>query len=202
MKNIFLATLLAAGCQAGTLPAAHSPVAEQSAIKRMLIDFDYDGDADGWCTVFHLGDGVWGTARHCLVDEGDRFITDGGARYQVYATRYSETEDVSTFKTDYTATNRLAVAGDLPKFGERVHYVGYPGTGDFKPHLVAAEGLYSGVENGDILFISMVDGGASGSPLMNAIGEVVGIVVASYRGTQYAYAEPVANLTLLINQAE
>jgi S1-C subfamily serine protease len=91
--------------------------------------------------------------------------------------------------------------------GDRLHYIGYPSF-DWV-HFGVFEGLYGGLEGGegttgidgerDIMFSSQTDGGASGSPLMNGEGKVVGIVVSSFRFTQYSYAEPIKCVVDLLN---
>lgn len=118
--------------------------------------------------------------------------------------RLGTADDLCVLRS-YVAGQHLTL-GTAPAFGTRVHYVGFP-----EGHYGMYEGLYvgddthvNGSRNGDgdddVMFTAPVWGGASGSPLMGPDGLVVGVVVASYRGRPYAYAEPVESLRLLLKE--
>lgn len=196
---LMIAVLVAAvGCRA---PAPATPdvsvPAQHAAVRMMLMDFDLDGEADSACTAWRLDGPVWITAKHCVDEPGD-FTIDGGP---VLVYRCSPAADVCALLVPLSAaTGVLTPAADEPEFGDRVHYIGYPWHNGYLYHGVF-EGLWSGCPDdvdGLCMFTGFTDGGASGSPLINEAGRVVGVVVASVRGRPYSFAVPLGPIRALL----
>ena len=105
-------------------------------------------------------------------------IDRSGVEYLAEVHAISDQADVCMLKTD----NRIRVtkiSKDSPVPGDQVHYSGYP-TGLFIPYgMNYFDGRFSGrSSSGDHLYSIPVTSGASGSPVFNNDGEVVGLISA------------------------
>ena len=105
-------------------------------------------------------------------------IDRAGVEYSAEVHAISDQADVCMLKTN----NRIRVtniAKNSPTPGDQVHYSGYP-TGLFIPGgMNYFDGRFSGRNNnGDHLYSIPVASGASGSPVFNNDGEVIGLISA------------------------
>jgi S1-C subfamily serine protease len=105
-------------------------------------------------------------------------VDRSGNEYSAQVHAISDQYDICLLKTD----NRIRVtrlAKNNPEPGDRIHYSGYP-TGMYIPNgMNYFDGRFSGrSNNGDHLYTIPVTSGASGSPVFNEDGEVVGLISA------------------------
>jgi V8-like Glu-specific endopeptidase len=196
MKFLALLASVLTACASIPPVAKPSPSDQAASVRLLRLDYDGDGAMDGYCTAWALVPRVWATAGHCADNE------DGGVTVPFVMTRGVPAEghwvavmtpesgvDAAVF-TSTASGPGLPLAVTVPAFGDRVHYIGFP-----EGHYGVYEGLWAGPDNtegGEVMFTGFAWGGASGSPVMNEAGEVVGILVSGYRGRPYTYITPVA----------
>lgn len=174
-------------CQIGT----NNYKVEDGAIAQL------EHDGAGVCTTFHVGDGFWVTARHCVALTDTEVTIHGVPATLVTG---SATADLAVYIGPQQHTKlRL---GTLPAFGTPVHYIGYPWFGQDYHH-----GVYTGfwaepTAEGEYEFTAPAHGGASGSPVMTEDSKVVGVLVAGYLGQHYTYAVPVTELRKLLEAVQ
>jgi V8-like Glu-specific endopeptidase len=165
-----------------------------------------DGKIEGYCTVFKVGTDLAMTAGHCCgANEDDidiilkelgvvtpkkviSYYAEGphavpGAGFEVLSD--DDEHDVCVMRGKMTGAP-LALAMHDPDLGARVWTAGYP-----KTYLLFSDGLWSGRhETEDYGKASVaVWGGASGSPVLDGDGRVVGVLVAMY--------PPMSNFSLI-----
>lgn len=181
MKPVVLALCLAAlaACQCLTPQA---PARAGGSVGHLI-----DADGIGYCTAFYIGDDEWVTAGHCVLLDTPAFVDDR------LVTGWVSSDDVDLAVLQVPGTGDsvrpLRVAVTLPAFGDAVHYIGWPYfDGAYHP------GVYDGRWGQEFVggrreFSAFVDGGASGSPLLDVHEQVVGVVVASWRGRPYSIAQ-------------
>lgn len=177
--------------------------AEDRSVSQLLED------GDDHCTAWHVKDqtfvegrvGLWATAGHCAPDPLD-FLIGEKHMYSIHGKPAvllvsSVEHDIAVF-TGPSGYPSLPLANARPAFGSRVHFIGYPWYGETH-HVVMESTLGEQRPDGTFEFTAAVDGGASGSPVMNEDGEVLGILVSGYRGRPYTYYEPVGGLKVLLD---
>lgn len=210
MRAFAIIVLLAVACQHGVKSATRPPESPHQqavpALARMTVMGEFT------CTAWHIGGGQWITAGHCCdaarVDEADSvadLITrTASAVDSVYVevqldgepaniVRRAESDDACVMHGPERSAY-FVLAHHMPRFGSRVKFYGFP-----EGHFGVWEGLYVGddehsTSDGDVMFTAPVWGGASGSPLIDEDGYACGIVVSSFRGRPYSYAEPINSL--------
>jgi S1-C subfamily serine protease len=129
------------------------------------------------CSAFKLGEDLVGTAGHCCEPDTVYSLGESGAEATVLVD--DDAHDVCIMRGRIPgATIRM---GDHdPALGEAVYNMGFPsGT------QVISRGHWSGrdPQNDNYGVCSVVvRGGSSGSPILNMRDELVGILVATYRG--------------------
>lgn len=148
------------------------------------------------CTTFRLED-KWVTAKHCtLAEDGKPYpALRISGRPVTWVTRDPD-DDVAYLTVDLAAPPlRLAARLPVERYGpdaEDICYVGFPYYSAPLAHFGTWCGKFNGIDSdGDIRLGTMVDGGASGSPLFNSRSEVIGVVVSSHRRGNYSFAEPI-----------
>lgn len=125
----------------------------------------------------------------------------------VYGT--SSTTDLAIVKVDASGLTAATLSSAAPQVGEAVFAIGDP-LGEFANSLTA--GVVSGldrsitVENENLTGLiqtdAAVNGGNSGGPLVDANGDVVGIVTAGSSSAQgIAFAIPISAATSMISAA-
>lgn len=196
MRSALLALVVLAGCQRAVPAEFPSSIADETAAIRQMIMVYPDG-GDSACTAWKVsGYGVWITAKHCTEDEGE--FTIGG--HPAIVEQCSETADVCAMLVAADWEVATLQLGTPARFGDRVHFIGFPWYGEQYHFNVydARWGLCYDNQAGECEISTMADGGASGSPIIDQGGEVVGVLVSGYRGRPYTYAVPVAHVRALI----
>lgn len=179
MKTLFLAltiTLAAAGCCA--TPAPSGPTIRQEA--SAVAPFALDGEVI--CTAWHAGQGVWVTAGHCVRFPGEYTVNQKPLKL------LRSGEDFAVLRGPYQKA-RIPLGRD-PRFGDRIHVVGYPQL--YVMHHVVLAGYVGDTAGVEFEMTVPIDGGASGAPVIDDQGRAVGLVVSSYRQTPYSYATPIS----------
>ncbi len=185
MKALASLSLALACCAAG--PSA--VIKEDQSVRRIELDTDHDGLADGHCTAWSYQPGIWVTAAHC-VDFGAYMhylspLYPLGQYNDIYmgATKCSQGlvvagKDIGVFACPVRAP-AFPIA-DSWSFGEYVHTIGYP-----DKHHVVVDGRLGdtsarGTLGEELLSVSNSAwaGGISGAPVINERGEVVGVAVS------------------------
>lgn len=189
MKAVLAAAALI-GCNCR--PVGPTPYEVES---RAIYSLDADGEA--YCTAFHVTNETWATAAHCtdLFGTGIVFTVDG---HPVVDFERHPTDDVATLTVEGTRFYPDLDLGVNPRFGDKVHVIGFPWHGTVV-HNIPLEGRVGRRFQGNRFEMSVhLDGGASGAPVMDEDGRVVGIGSSSYRGRPYAYAAGVSGLRALL----
>lgn len=196
MKKLLTLALLAALLAfAGCSPYHTSNnVVEASAVAQLTT-----AEGEGFCTAFHVGNGVWVSAGHCVGwTDGDVLIHGQVAAVTHAPGLLFDTADISVWQGP--AGYPYFELGALPEFGDPIHYIGYPWYGE-KYHY----GVYAGYwgsedkEDGTYEVTLFADGGASGSPIIDSQGDAVGILVSGFRGRPYVYCESVDTLRKILD---
>lgn len=192
-RSLFVAVsvaLAAAGCCVAGTDVAHPRSFQDEA--RAVAPLSLDGEVI--CTSFHVGQRVWITAGHCATGSGEYEI-DGEPAIVL---DLSNDPDGDLAIMLGPARSAYVPLGLDPAFGTRVHFIGYPQ--HMRIHRVVIEGVVGDTEGTEFETTMEVDGGASGSPVFDAAGRVVGIVVSSYRRTPYSYATRVSLVRARLTQ--
>lgn len=185
------------------------PTQMDVAVARMITV--KDGKEDGYCTAFKVGDSRIMTAGHCCGTDDDNVDADiddilgilNGAQpkakptmeYHAVGTHAIPGESFRVLIDDddhdvcvlegHLHGAPLMVAMHDPDIGAQVFTAGYP-----KAQFLMSQGLWSGRNSGDQAMASIaVWGGASGSPVMDSDGRVVGVLRAFYA--------PMSNMAIL-----
>lgn len=208
-QRLWFATLLtalalvslaaSAGCSraylSGDVPSTMDP-----AVARLVKVVD--GETAGYCTVFKVGRNLAMTAGHCCGSQEALPELDGiditppeetityhaegphaipGAEFKVL--HDDDVNDVCVLRGKLQGAP-MSIAPFDPPVGARVWTAGYP-----KTHLLFSDGLWSGREDDHAKASIAVWGGASGSPVLDQSGRVIGILVAFY--------PPMSNFSLI-----
>lgn len=191
-----------------TMPAATDGVRAVSVERRareMTVRIRASGcGALGTGSGFAIGDGVIVTNRHVLEDATRVSLNtwDGGSM-EASVLGADFTDDLALVRIDgeLPSAGRLAAADPEP--GSAVTVVGYP--------LGGQQTLMSG-EVVDYARLDSLDGprvvrlsaeiwpGSSGGPVLDERGEVVGVVFAIERATDYALAVPVSHVREVLSE--
>lgn len=166
-----------------------------NAVRQMFMKknaFDF-----GSCTAWHMSGAVWWTAKHCVQGSTEMWV--GGNKVLGQACHAEADACIVLVGGEHTASD--TEFGPMPEFGDKIHYIGYPW--HFEYHHGVYDGRWGkethhnyggGVEKEYEMTDTLADGGASGSPVFNEAGQVVGILVAGYPDKPYTYAVPVTVL--------
>lgn len=186
MRFLLVAWLvqLFVACQA-PVTAPREPSVGPPSVSRIYIEERWYG------TAWHAGHGVWITADHICEDYVSSATIGDAPAYPLKRGFWTSKDGQDLCALSGPDAAAYFPLGHEPVFGERLVYIGYP-----EGHLGVYEGLYSGVDDqtGEPMFSAFAWGGASGSPVINMSGEVVGVLVSGFRGRPYTYFEPVADL--------
>lgn len=146
---------------------------------------------------FAISPDLIATNRHVLIDDrtGDcvfpaqlRVITDRGS-LQVLAIHLPSwgTDDVAILQVQSAATPMVPLRlgfSELVEVGERIMTIGFPApeSGDFQENLYCNTGLVNRIRSSEycterVLEVSIpLQGGISGAPILNQLGEVIGLL--------------------------
>lgn len=159
----------------------HPNTTDVPAVVRLMVT-DEDGDTRFACTAWKVGDGLVATAGHCCRDEVT-YTLDGpgvvkGAEARIIVDLYDPDKDsegdkdVCIMKGEVRG-EPIRLAAKDPQVGSHIWTVGYPDN-----IFLISEGIWSGRDEENFgITSSVVRPGASGSPVMNAKGEAVGVLV-------------------------
>ena len=147
---------------------------------------------------FAVGEGVIVTNRHVIEDANTISLnTWDGSSFDASVQGIEYTDDLALVRTG----RRLPLAGQLasddPNTGEDVTVVGYPlgGQQELAPGRVVDYARLDTDEGPRVLRLSAeIWPGNSGGPVLDSNGQVVGVVFAIERATDYALAVPVSHL--------
>lgn len=139
------------------------------------------------------------TARHVVDGAGPLEVsTWDGRALGVEVLRMADAHDLAVLRTTRPLRHPVAFARHPPRTGEIVRVVGYPLGGEF----TAMKGIVIDQLQGPVLgepsnvlrVKAVVLPGYSGGPVLNARGELVGVVYAVGRDTRYALAIPASSV--------
>ncbi|MDP9021627.1 MAG: serine protease [Actinomycetota bacterium] len=154
---------------------------------------------DGHGVATAVGPRLLVTARH-VVDGADPLdvSTWDGQVLDVDVSRVADAHDLALLRTSRSLRHPVAFARHPPRTGEIVRVAGYPLGGQF----TAMKGIVVDQLQGPVLgepsnvlrVKAVVLPGYSGGPVLNARGELVGVVYALGRDTRYALAIPASSV--------
>lgn len=179
-----LLVLLAVTFVSSALPAQEEGSAAREALPSVVTIRAYDagGDPIGFGSGFFLTDGRVATSSHVVAGAEWVEVVDQGGELlgsSPYAEVVSTRSDLAILPALSVDRSGLAISSDRPRPGEEVWVVGSP------------EGLHGSVSSGVVSALRSVEGteflqitapissGSSGGPILDADGDVIG-VVASY----------------------
>lgn len=152
-------------------------VSDPAVVKLLMMDEHGD---EGQCTAWKVGTDLAMTAGHCCDDATLNYRATGlhavpGQSFTVLID--DDKHDVCVLRGEILG-NIIPIALRDPIIGARIWTAGYP-HGTF----LISDGFWAGRdEDGNGVTSSTVWGGASGSPVMNADGQAIGVLVAAYHG--------------------
>lgn len=157
------------------------------------------GSSSGSAFVIDLGDGpVVVTNRHVVDDAATVGVRplDGGPALSVANVRVSDLADVAVLElVDAEALSATLVAGASAAVGDPVRLVGFPSARPF-----TTDGTVVSVDAQRMLVDLRTDPGASGSPVVDSEGRVVGQVFAR-TGEGQGVATTIARLAEAVEEA-
>ncbi len=165
--------------------------ARKASLEQSVQPLQYQGDT--FCTAFSVNEqeGLWATAKHCATFVLDQHlqVTIGGTwAIPVYL---APMDDVAIYQSARHAP-ALPLAEAASKVGDVIRVEGFP-YGLF--NLIEARGYVAArmepTNNGvsDVLDVT-VAGGNSGSPVLNAHGEVIGVLWGKFTSSDHALSVP------------
>lgn len=158
----------------------------------------YKPDSGPYCTAFHVRGDFWATAKHC-VDNGPMYVNGHAARL----VEAHPDKDVALIEALGSGGVPVLDLGNEAAFGDEVHYIGYGQTRDGYTHDVPFVGIVGRPDpwDGGVVEVGLhADGGASGSPMMDREGRVVGVLVGGYN-EPYTYFVPVKYVREMLDRA-
>lgn len=138
--------------------------------------------------------------------EVDIIFPDGSIHQSVplaQINRHSDLAILGPISTDLEPLNWSSEAGS--SVGSDVYLVGYPGDTSGNPQPALIEALVSRFHispEAEVSFIQLdasVAGGQSGSPLLNKVGEVIGVIGLSFTEANYGLAAAASEVRALIS---
>lgn len=179
MRLYLLAALvLLVACAAHPATATNAPSVGMPSVAKLKISMA--GKLTGHCTVWKADDRLLVTAGHCC-DEDYTYGLDEGMSYPGSAATLlvdDDDHDICVLRGQMQGP-RIALAGQDPDVGAFVWTAGYP-----DGVLLISSGYWSGrsqLSDGVWGTASAVGRhGASGSPMMDADGRAIGVLVAGY----------------------
>ncbi len=157
MKLLALA-LLVAGC-------SHTPTHDELRQTALRLVF-----TNGLCSATAIGPDTLLSARHCF---GGKLVSVDGKPVTVVSSR-AESRDRIVVKVKGVTFKHWAKRGPVPAQGDHLRFWGNP---EGEPN-VYREALVARVWKDGIVLQTTVCPGDSGAGLMNALGQVVGVVSA------------------------
>jgi S1-C subfamily serine protease len=159
----------------------------------VLIDCNY-GSGSGW--VIDLSDDVSTseddsyfteivTNNHVVEkacsDGQIEFITESGDRYPAYVYSVDPVNDLAILMTDvFLPALPTVQEGNEPMRNHWIQVVGSPGVGDKINKQSTNRGYISNIQNNNITTDAAINPGNSGGPMINAAGQVVGVVTEKW----------------------
>ncbi len=141
----------------------------------------------GGGTAFVVNSSGWlVTCAHVVTDASTIHVVIGDRTYRATATEIDDSHDLALLKIDADDLRNLPVAAAAPAQGDEVNVAGFPLTSMLGDSLKITHGRIAGFvdRKGDhcIQIDAAVNPGNSGGPLLNAEGEVIGVVNAGLFG--------------------
>jgi S1-C subfamily serine protease len=144
------------------------------------------------------------TNRHVIADSSDLEVStyDGNA-VNATAARSTTAADIAIIRVEQTLPVAAQLADHDPQIGDAITVVGYPGGGRLTTTSGIVLGSVQDPLNGSVGTVlgttAKVEPGSSGSPVLNADGEVVGVIYAKNDVNQ-SFMIPVSVLRDLLAQ--
>lgn len=131
------------------------------------------------------------TSRHVVEAAAEVSVWQDGKLIQNWTKWYENKDHDIALLTAWSDIPHIPINKDLPKPGSRAYVVGHPLTAEISIN----EGIISAVTKEVIRFSTPTAPGASGSPLINQEGQVMGIVTAiNKEGQNFNYAQPISDI--------
>lgn len=170
-------------------------LARKASLEQSVQPLQFEGGT--FCTAFSINEheGLWATARHCAVFVLEKHLTVTIGNVWAIPVYVSPSDDIAIYQSAKHA-QALRLAPQAPAVGDTIRVEGYP-YGLFR--LIEARGYLAArdepTDNGisDVLDVT-VAGGNSGSPVLNASGDVVGILWGKFQESDHALSVPLSTV--------
>jgi S1-C subfamily serine protease len=155
-------------------------------------------------TGFMIDEHTLVTNRHVIADSSNLEVsTYDGQAVNATAARSTTAADIAIIRVDQTLPVAAHLADRDPQTGDAITVVGYPGGGRLTTTSGIVLGSVQDPLNGSVGTVlgttAKVEPGSSGSPVLNADGEVVGVIYAKNDVNQ-SFMIPVSVLRDLLAQ--
>ncbi len=195
----FLALVACSSCTHSPVP--DSPRTQDVPAVAKLIILDGEGNREGICTAWKASETLIVTAGHCC-DPGQGYMLDGDSGVpgsRIVPLVDNDNADICVLHAQMKGAP-IRIARTDPAIGARVWVAGFP-----KGYFMIGDGYWSGrdmtSDNRRCMFSIDAIGGYSGSPVLNAEGEAVSVLVEGYLGASVTFGVNLDQIRLALRKA-
>lgn len=182
-------------------------IAKKTFPSVVLLVMEENGQPVSLGSGFFLSDNIVVTNAHVIqgATNGYAKLINGKSKLEILGyTAIDEMHDLVLLEVKNSKATKLKLAkSDLPEVGEDVYAIGNPQglEGTFSKGIISSIRDFDG--HNIIQITAPISPGSSGGPLINAVGEVIGIAFASFKaGQNLNFAIPIKYLHKLLENTK